>query len=740
MDQVTIIDYDRIYKNFIDEKYLHDGHDEYYYRNQQVKKPAGGWRHLHSDEIERLVKNSNSATNWDDIWVTDEFDTSMIRNNHFFGMVRIGRVTRKVLQYHDLRVPIGITSSSIISCDIGDDVAIHDVHYMANYIIGDKSILFNIQEISTTDHSKFGNGTIKEGEPEDVRVWLEVMNEIGSRRILPFDGMITADAYLWAKYTDDTKLQERLKEITQASVDLHRGYYGTIGESCVIKNCWILKDAKVGPHCYIKGASKLKNVTINSSEEEPSQIGEGVILVNGVTGFGCRIFYSVVATRFVLGDNCNLKYGARLIHSVLGDNSTISCCEVLNNIIFPSHEQHHNNSFLISACVMGQSNMAAGATMGSNHNSRATDGEIVASRGFWPGLCSSVKHSSKFASFTLLSKADYPNEMNIKLPFCLVSNNAAKDELHLMPAYWWMYNMYAIARNTSKYLKRDKRKRKIQNIEFETLAPDTVEEIIEARKLLEVWVAQAYLRTKGEELSKYEYYDLRECGKNLLYNEPDTVNNLEVLGEKIEKGSRKVVIDKALKAYHAYGDMIIYYAVTTLLHYLQAHPETDMEAIVAHMKGKRLRKWINLGGQTVPEEDVDQLRADIRDGKLNTWNEIHHRYDELWDNYQTEKMRHAYFSLMFLYKDDADVMTEEMWRENLDKAIVIQHYICDQVYISRKKDYDNEIRSVTFRNEAEKIAVVGRIDEVSFVKQIREKTEAFEAMVNKYKSEHLNNN
>ena len=94
---------------------------------------------------------------------------------------------------------------------------------------------------------------------------------------------------------------------------------------------------------------------------------------------------------------------------------------------------------------------------------------------------------------------------------------------------------------------------------------------------------------------------------------------------------------------------------------------------------------------------------------------------------------------MFLYKDDADVMTEEMWRENLDKAIRIQHYICDQVYLSRKKDYDNEIRSATFRNEDEKIAVVGRIDDVSFVKQIRKETEAFETLVNKYKTEHLTN-
>ena len=115
MDKVTILPYDRIYKNFIDPKYLHDGHDEYYFRNQQVRKPEGGWRHLHSDEIERLVLNNNSASNWDDIWVTDEFDTSMIRNNRFFGLVRIGRVRREILQYHDLRVPVGITDSSIIS-------------------------------------------------------------------------------------------------------------------------------------------------------------------------------------------------------------------------------------------------------------------------------------------------------------------------------------------------------------------------------------------------------------------------------------------------------------------------------------------------------------------------------------------------------------------------------------------------------------------------------------------------
>ena len=157
-----------------------------------------------------------------------------------------------------------------------------------------------------------------------------------------------------------------------------------------------------------------------------------------------------------------------------------------------------------------------------------------------------------------------------------------------------------------------------------------------------------------------------------------------------------------------------------------------MEAIVNHMRGKRLRKWINLGGQTMPEEYVDQLRADILDGVLNNWNEIHERYNELWRNYQAEKLRHAYFSLMFLYKDDADVLTAEMWRENLEKAIRIQHFICDQVYESRKKDYENEFRNATFRNEDEKIAVIGKIDEVGFVQQIREETKEFVESIQDY--------
>jgi hypothetical protein len=579
----------------------------------------------------------------------------------------------------------------------------------------------------TTNHAKFGNGILKDGEPENVRTWMDLMNETGCRKVLPFDGMTTGDAYLWAKYIDDIPLQKNLKNLTQQSIDNRRGFYGTTGSHCVIKNSHILKDVKTGSHCYIKGANKLKNLTINSSEGEPTQIGEGVELVNGIIGFGCHIFYGCKAVKFIIGNNSNLKYGARLINSFLGDNSTISCCEVLNNLIFPAHEQHHNNSFLIASVVMGQSNVAAGATIGSNHNSRANDNEIQAGRGFWPGLCTSVKHSCRFASFTLLSKADYPAELDIPLPFSLVNNNVSKDQLEIMPAFWWLYNMYALERNTWKFKNRDKRIHKIQNIEFEALAPDTIEEVITARGLLEIWTAKACLGQSGSKGKIKDEQELEESGRTLLNGEKEKISSLDVSGEKMENSRRKEVILKPFESYRAYGDMLHYYAVRNLIDYFDNNPAATLSSMQDDLKGKRRKEWVNLGGQIMQKKDLDQLRTDIIDGTLKSWKEIHKRYDRLFQKYTIDKQKHAFAVLCELIGTNR--LTTEEWVLALDRFIEIQEYVSNQVYSSRKKDYDNPYRRITFRNDEEMKAAIGVVEENSFIIQVREETEKLRGKV-----------
>src|ERR1700749_3826895 len=469
---------------FIDSRYLPKGKDEYYLRNIQNRSGIG-YRGLTAYEIEVLVRNRNTSANWNDILVSDAFTPELVQNCKFFGLVRIGKLEPYFLEFNNLRRPVGLYNSTIISCDFGDNVCVDNTNYLSHYIIGNDVMIVNTNEMATTDHSKFGNGILKEGEAESIRIWMEICNENGGRSIIPFDGMLPGDAWLWSRFRDDDLLQEKFKEFTEKKFDNYRGYYGKIGDRSVIKNCKIIKDVLIGSDAYLKGANKLKNLTINSSAKEKTQIGEGCELVNGIIGHGCRIFYGVKSVRVILASQSQLKYGARLINSYLGNNSTISCCEVLNSLIFPAHEQHHNNSFLCAALIMGQSNMAAGATIGSNHNSRSPDGEIIAGRGFWPGLCVSLKHDSRFPSYVLLAKGDYPAELDIPIPFSLVNNNVSKDRLIIMPGYWFMYNMYALARNTWKYIERDRRTEKIQLLEYDYLAPVTINELFDSLKLLE---------------------------------------------------------------------------------------------------------------------------------------------------------------------------------------------------------------------------------------------------------------
>jgi len=723
MSTVSVSPGKKLGNHFIPDEYLPDGKDSYYLRNKQNPPETKRWRNLTEQEIQTLCSGGNTAENWETVLVTDEFDPGRILNSRFHGMVRIGILREAVLEHHDLVLSTGIYESFIIDCDIGDDTAIHNVHYLARYIIGDRCILKDIDEMNMTNHAKFGNGIIKDGEPEETRICLDIMNETGSRSVLPFDGMITADAYLWAKYRDDTRLQVQLTKMTQQRFSSARGYYGTIENECVIKTSRILKDVKIGPHCYIKGANKLKNLTINSSEEEPSQIGEGVELVNGIIGYGCHIFYGCKAVRFILGNNSNLKYGARLIHSFLGDNSTVSCCEVLNNLIFPAHEQHHNNSFLIASVVMGQSNMAAGATVGSNHNSRANDNEVQAGRGFWPGLCTSLKHSSTFASFTLIAKGTYPAEMCIPLPFSLVSNNERDGTLEVMPAFWWLYNMYALARNSWKFHHRDKRIRKVQHIEFDFLAPDTAEEIIRGRELLESWVGKALVLKTGS--VKYKDFPEKTAvrGKEALTTDEALPAGLKIYGEKMEKSRRRAVINKAKEAYQAYKQMLQYYAATNLIAYMEEHSGYTYSSMMEELTGPRCTEWINLGGQLIRESDVNALREDIGSGKLADWESVHTRYDELWASYPLEKQKHAW--AVFCLLQETGTPSLQDFKELLKEAKTIQGCIRDRVYESRRKDYENPFRRATYRNIEEMNAAIGTVEDNSFIKQVRQETEDF---------------
>jgi hypothetical protein len=713
--------------NFIKEEFLPEGKNEYYLRNKQNKSGIH-YRNLTAYEIEVLVRNNNTSDDWNKLHVSDAFTPELVKNCKFFGLVRIGKLEAISLEYHNVCLPVGLYNSTIISCDFGDNVVINNVNYISHYIIGNEVMISNVHELHVTDHAKFGNGILKEGEQENIRVWIEVCNENAGRKILPFNGMLPGDAYLWSKYRDDDELMEKFNQLTEKQFDKLRGYYGKIGDRCVIKNTSIIKDVWIGSDAYIKGANKLKNLTINSNPKAQSQIGEGCELVNGIIDYGCRIFYGVKAVRFVMGSNSQLKYGARLINSFLGNNSTISCCEVLNSLIFPAHEQHHNNSFLCAALVMGQSNIAAGATIGSNHNSRAADGEFVSARGFWPGLCVSLKHNSKFATFTLLAKGDYPNELNIPLPFSLVSNDESNDRLIVMPAYWFMYNLYALARNETKYQDRDKRPEKIQIIEYDCLAPDSINEIFSALSLLKKLVAQAYDSSLSNDTVAES--TLEQKGEAILNDPTIDFNKLEIVAPGFENSTRPVVIIKTREAYSIYKRLIIYYAAVNLLRYVEDNKITTFKSLTDSLPLESIRlSWANIGGQLMPESAVSTLVSGIKNENIQSWEDVHDFYRTNGALYKDQKLQHAYASLMELAKPPSNRLSKNYFKQVLDDALITKEWMTENIYTSRAKDYQNYFKKMVYDSEKEMEAVIGKLEDNSFIKQQNEELTSFRKRV-----------
>lgn len=700
--------------NFIKDQHIPKGKDEYYLRNIQIKNGIA-YRNLKAFEVEQLVRNGNTADNWNHILVSNAFNADLVKNCKFHGLVRIGKLEPFCMGFSDLKVPVGLYNSTIISCDFGDNVVIDNVNYLSHYIIGSEVIITNVNELVTTNHAKFGNGIIKEDEKEEVRIWMEICNENTGRRVMPFNGMLPGDAFLWSRFRDDEALQQKFKIFTEKKFDNKRGYYGKIGDRSVIKNCKIIKDVWVGTDAYFKGANKLKNLTVNSGEEGRTQIGEGCEIVNGIIGYGCRIFYGVKAVRFIMADHSQLKYGARLLNSYLGHNATISCCEVLNSLIFPAHEQHHNNSFLCAALVMGQSNIAAGATIGSNHNSRSADGEIIMGRGFWPGLCVSLKHNSRFPSFTMINKGDYPAELDVQIPFSLISNDVHKNQLTIMPAYWFMYNMYALARNAWKYTDRDKRTHKIQTLEYDFLAPDSINEVFQALEKLALYTGRAYMKSMKQANNDTEALAI---GKSLLKSRNKLVNDLTIIADDIENSKRIVEIVKVLHAYQIFEEIIAYYGTTALLDLISQSAIKNLPSVKSIFQDKLTRtNWVNLGGQLIPETDVLQLKKQIITNKIKSWEEVHAFYESQGSSYATNKSVHALASLQEISGISLATIDAHQLQVLLNNYISTKEWMTKGISDSRAKDYSNPYRKMVYESFAEMNTVVGKLEDNSFIKE-----------------------
>lgn len=467
------------------------------------------WRQLTESEITLLTQQNNSADDWKQISVVRTFSVLNIRNCHFHGNVKIE-----------------------------DNVLLSNILHIENYHIGANSRISNVGKLTFTE--------------ERFAYPLELCNEDGRFTVTAVPGMNSTDVFC-ALYTGKPNLYANRQSDA----------IGYIGQHVTIENVTAIHNVHIDAFAELSGCCEIQHAYIDSSAEEPARIGAGVILLNAIVHKGAHLDSRAYLSDVLVGQQVSISEGARAYQSAIGDNSHISGCELGHSFLYPCHEQHHSNSFLIAAHIQGQSNIAAGATLGSNHNGRKNDVDLVAGRGFWPGLCSSLAFPCSFAPYTLIAKGDYPRPLSIPFAFSLINNNVKDDCLEIMPAFWWMHNAYALMRNEWKYQNRDKRIKYTQHYEYKPLAPDTIHIVKENHSLLTQHLA----------------------GKAEL--------------PKMEMSNRPVHILKEQEAIAAYREMMLCYVLAEGV--FNNKPETLLEIL-----DNTELQWINAGGNLLTTEQWQQ--------------------------------------------------------------------------------------------------------------------------------------
>jgi hypothetical protein len=187
---------------------------------------------------------------------------------------------------------------------------------------------------------------------------------------------------------------------------------------------------------------------------------------------------------------------------------------------------------------------------------------------------------------------------------------------------------------------------------------------------------------------------------------------------------------KVLKAYRLFKELIEYYAVTELLandnykNIIGTGPTSLTQSVPAERE-----QWINVGGQLVPSSQLQGLITQIKGGSINDWEALHEQYTLLGNNYPMQKLQHAISSLNEASGINLFTANEETIRQLFEKAINTKRWMVKGIYASREKDYTSAFRKMMYDTQEEMDAVVGKLEDNSFITQQNEELQKFEQAV-----------
>ena len=570
------------------------------------------YRSLTSEEIEVLKSNDCWAEDWTSINVSEDFKPNYMHRVMLYGEVNIGAFNKNVEVSQGFVKHSGINNATLRNVTIGDDCLIENVgNFINNYSIGDDCYISNISTMETTEGATFGEGNL-----------VSVLNEVGEGNVILFSDLNSQLAAFMVKHFSDKELKENIRQLIKTDIENKAPERGQIGSNVKIVNTKEITNCVINDLCEVNGASRLSDCTLLGSVHGNVYIGTGVIIENSIIAEGSSVINSVKIQDCFVGEACQLSNGFTASASVFFANSYMSNGEACAAFCGPFTASHHKSSLLIGGMFSFYN--AGSATNFSNHAYKMGPMHWgILERGSKTASGAYLLMPATLGSFSVCfgKLMHHPNTRNLPFAYLIADG----DKMFLIPGR--NITTVGLYRDIKKWPKRDLRalENRKSIVNFDWLSPFSVGEILKGKKILE-----SLREVTGDNVSQYLYHE---------YIIPAT---------SLHKGIK--YYDIALRIYMG----------AVLKRVLKRDP-----AITPPSTQTGVGDWDDLSGLLLPVSEEDRIIADLKDGTIETIQELIRRFEEIDANYReyqwawTYKMICDYYHISEITLEDANRIHED---------------------------------------------------------------------------------
>jgi carbonic anhydrase/acetyltransferase-like protein (isoleucine patch superfamily) len=462
--------------------------------------PGRHLRDLGGGEIRTLIKQGNIADNWSHVRVMDNFSPLRIYGNFFLGPCILGSFAERVHRVGNTDLPSGIFFSTLSNVIVGDEALVHRCALVSRYII-DAQAAVTASRLEGEACSSFGNGiTIRAGI------------ETGGRSVPVFYDLEPALAEEAARGRPAMREWEEFLAAYKKEAEMPSGYVGKKSgvHGTAVSACFI------GPGVHIEGACRLRGSTLCAEDDAQLYVGSGCVLDEAVVRPGCRFDTQAVVSRSFFAEASGAERQAKVSESYIGPNTHIAEGEITCAFTGPFVSFHHQSLLIAAFWPGGRGNVGHGANVGSNHSSRAPDGELWPGEGMFFGLGCNIKYPADYSRspYSVIAAGVTALPQKLEYPFSLITqqeNPVPGIPLgynRLLPAWVLKDNFYLLRRSMRKFGQRNRTPR----IPLET-DPLHAGNIALMREALE------RLERPAQKKEVYLPGDIPGIGKNILFEE-----------------------------------------------------------------------------------------------------------------------------------------------------------------------------------------------------------------------------